>query len=521
MAGTDQGSDVDQSHAPTRFPQLLSSPPAAMSREQSLALLAGGAGLALASPTWWPTLRELATFWLNNPSYQFAWLVVPTLMYLLWERHGPHGPAIHPQPDFTGLPVALAAALCWGAATLMNIEVGRQLACVLIVQGLALSTLGWRAYWTLFPVLGLLFLLVPNGDLLQPALRVVTIRSLDLFAAIAGLPHAVDGYALSVGENNYFVLPECAGLPYFNAAVFLGYSFGLLLYRSIFRIAAMTLFGAFLGVLSNVLRVNAIVLIDWQRGSQMALTDHGQVQWAALFVTFGLLLYVLHRLKAEAGPVAPDSVPPGPAGPLRRLAPVATGIAVLVVSGGVAWLIADERDRSRRLDGTPIPLALRGWDLASPGAGWIADPQTGTGSLSQTYRRDGRQLEVHIVATLTPAAKLPDSRFALGDGRNWREQNAQQQVNCVASDCLTLWHVTWKAPKTADLRHVYCAYSIGGFATTSEFALRAAQGWHRLRRSGSLPRFIAFAVSEPLLPPEELAGTFRMLQSAVEGPRRD
>ena len=483
-----------------------------------MAWLAGGAGFFLALPALWPTLLELTAFWRNNSSYQYAWLVVPMLVYLLWERHGPHGLAIHPEADFTGLPVALAAALCWAAAMLMNIDVGRQFALVLILQGLAMSILGWRTYRTLFPILGLLFLIVPNADLLQPALRLVTIRALELFAAIAGLPHAVDGYALSIGQNRYFVLPECAGLPYFNVAVFLGYSFGLLMYRSISRVVAMILFGAFLGVLMNVLRVNAIVLIDWMRGSQMALTDHGQVQWVALFVSFGLLLYVLHRLKAEAAPVAAPPVPPGQLCPVRRLAPVATGLAVLLVTGGLAWLTADEGDPSRLADSAAMPQELRGWERTAPAAAWVAEPQSRTESLRQTYRRDGRELDVRIVATLTPAAKLPDSQLVPGDGKTWREQQAQQQAVCVASDCLSLWHVTWKAPKTAELRHVYYAYSIGGFATTSKFALRAAQGWRRLWRSDSKPRFIAFAVTDPPPAAEELAGIFRMLQSAVESP---
>lgn len=507
---------------PSRRPVVVfeSSPAASPGRGRRIALLAGGAGLALASVTLWPTLLELATFWTNNRAYQVAWLVIPMLAYLLWERHRPDAAAIDPQPDLTGLPVAVAAAVIWAAATLMNLDVGRQFAVVLVLQGLALTTLGWRAYWTLFPVFGLLFLVVPNGDLIQPVLRMITIRALELFGVISGLPHAVDGYALSIGENRYFVAPECAGLPYFNVAVFLGYSFGLLLYRSMARIAVMILLGAFLGVALNVLRVCGIVLVDWVRGSQMALTDHGQVQWVAMFVTFGFLLYVLHRLKAEADPAALPPAPPGRAGPARHLAPVAAGLAVLVVTGGVAWLTALERDPSRRFESPVVPGNLPGWELASPSAAWIADPKNGTESLRQTYRRDGREFDVRIVATLTPAAKLPESQFLPGDAEHWREQQAQQLVGCVAADCLTLSHVTWRARNAADIRHVYSAYSIGGFATTSRLALRAAQGWSRLWSRESKPRLIAFAFSDPPPAADEVARTFRTLQSAAENPGR-
>lgn len=492
-----------------------------MSRDRRIAFLGGVAGVALASLTLWPTLLELATVWTNNPAYQYAWLVVPMVVYLLWEHHGPSGLAISPRSDLTGVPVAFAAALCWGASTLMNIDVGRQFALVLAVQGLAMSTLGWRAYWTVSPVLGLLFLMVPNGDVLLPVLRTITVRAIELFAVIAQLPHAVEGYAVSIDKNNYIVLPECAGLPYFNLAIFLGYSFGLLMYRSIFKIVALALFGGFLGVLMNILRVTAIVLIDWIRDSQMDLSDHGHLQWIALILTFGLLLYILNRLKADTEPVATQSVPRGQLGPARRFAPVLTGLTVLMVTGGVLWLIGSEPHPPRGDQAAAMPRNLLGWELASPAAAWVSDPQSSTESLSQIYKRDGRDLKVLIVTTLTPEAKLHEFQLVPRDGKTWHEQLTQKQVACVADDCLTLQHVTWMARETGEVRHVYFAYSMGDFTTISKFSLRASHGWHRLSRRDDRPLSIAFAANDPPPSADEIAGAFRVLQTSLDNAHRD
>jgi hypothetical protein len=47
-----------------------------------------------------------------------------------------------------------------------------------------MALLGARAYWRLFPILALLFFMVPAGDALQPILRCITIKSIELCAAM-------------------------------------------------------------------------------------------------------------------------------------------------------------------------------------------------------------------------------------------------------------------------------------------------------------------------------------------------
>ena len=134
-----------------------------------------------------------------------------------------------------------------------NVDVVRQFALVLALQGVAMSTLGWSSYWKLFPVLALLFLLIPAGDLLQPALLSLTVKSIEIFASLAHLPHAIQGQFVHIGPHRYIVADACSGLAYVTLATFLGYSFGCLLYRSFFRIAALAAFSAFLGVVCNSL----------------------------------------------------------------------------------------------------------------------------------------------------------------------------------------------------------------------------------------------------------------------------
>lgn len=508
--------DSSQVEADSAAKIAAESRPAKMTKGSKDAIAGGIAGCLLVCLVMWSTFLEMAASW-TSEQYQYAWLILPMVVYLLGRHHRRVSLPIIPRPDFAGVFVAVGAAACWGAATLMNIEVGRQFALVLALQAVAMSTLGWRSYWKVFPILALLFLMIPSGDLLQPALRALTAKSIEMFAVVTNLPHSVEGYVVFIGTQRYIVTDDCSGLSYVTLATFLGYCFGLLLYRSFFKIAALAVFGAFLGVFFNVLRVNAIVLIDWVRGSQMA--EHGTIQWIALFLALGVLFYVLSRLSAGAAttaPVAPGATAPAQTIPTRRFAPVAAGLSVLLIAGSAVGLSTNELRSPRGTQTGLFPRNISGWELASPAAVWSVDQQGRTESTRLIYQQGGRDMQVAIVETLSSAAKLQDSKLAPRDKYLWRERQVRTEAACDASDCFTLLHSTWQRDKSRELRHVYYAYSIGNLTTDSRFRIRAAHGWQRLTRGGDRPRMIAFTLDDAAPDVDELAAAFRNIQAALK-----
>jgi exosortase len=514
--------DRDSGHIEPNLAATTAAEPSrvVMAQDCKDALLGGITGCVLVSLVMWPTLLEMTASWRNNEAYQYAWLVMPMVVYLLGWHHRLTRLPVSPRPDFTGVFVVIVAAACWAAAALMNIDVGRQFALILALQGVAMSTLGWRSYWRLFPTLALMFLMIPSGDLLQPALRVMTVKAIELFAVVANLPHSVEGFVIFIGTHRYIVVDECSGLSYATLATFLGYCFGLLLYRSVFKIAALSLFGAFLGIFSNVLRVNSIVLIDWVRGSQMDLTAHGTIQWIALFTTLGFLFYVLSQLKIDARSATPVVTAPEQANPIRRFAPVVAGLSVLLIAGSTAGFSTNEVRPPQGMQTGLFPQNISGWKLANPVAIWSVDQQTRTESITLTYQRNGHDMEVVIVETLSPTARLPESRLAPHDKNIWRERQVQHEAACVVSDCMTLLHSTWQRDKSQQLRHVYYAYSIGSFTTDSRLALRAVHGWDRLTGERDNPRLIGFISEDAAVDIDELAAAFQILQSAVNDSNR-
>ncbi len=180
--------------------------------------------------------------------------------------------------------------------------VGQHIALVLTLQGIALCALGKSTYLKLLPIMLLLFLMIPCGDIFQPILRDLTLEWLGWFATLANLPYTIDGYRITIATQKYIVLAACSGLSLFTLAGFLGYSIGLLLFRSTGKVFALAALGAALGILTNAIRVSLIVAIDWINGTQMDLADHMDIQWLLLAFLIGGLLYLSTRLKHEDWP---------------------------------------------------------------------------------------------------------------------------------------------------------------------------------------------------------------------------
>ena len=482
------------------------------------ALQGGAVGCLLVGFVLWQPLISMMHVWRNNQAYQYAWLIVPLLIYLLGWHHRAAPLLTRPKPDMSGVLIAIVGALCWMASDLMNVDAGGQLAFVIAIQGVCMAAVGWRCYWRLFPFFGLLFLMIPCGDFLQPALRHLTIKAIEFLVVALHLPHQVNGFQISIGENAYVVLNECAGLPHFLLATFLGYAFGLMLYRSFCKVLALAVFGAFIGILSNFLRVSGIVLIDWIQRSQMPLTAHGNIQWAVLFACLGLLFFVLGRLEEDGFSQGQEVATAKPEIFFPPWPPVFAGAAVLIICGASVWGTSSGAYFGGDMLIHTMPRSVSGWKLATLAQAWSVDSQNTTRSLLLNYQRDDDVLRVRITEITSAAAKLQDSESAPGKTNIWHETDIAGQVACVATVCTKLMHTTWVNGATEEHQHVYSTYALGDFFTTSKFALRAAYGWGRLLRGTNKPRLIVLtldsAVTAEVL--EEFAVMVRSFQSTLE-----
>jgi exosortase len=486
-----------------------------LNRHWNTVLIWGLPGFILAALALWPTVTDLARIWTGNESYQYGWLVMPMVVYLLGWHRRQEVLSMTPQPGYAGVLVAAAGAMLWGMTLAMNLDVGRHVALVVVLHGVAMALLGARAYWRLFPILALLFFMVPAGDALQPILRSITIKSIELFAALAGLPYQVEGYIVHIGTHRYIVVEECTGLSFVTLAAFLCYSLGCVLYRSFWKVASLAFLGAVFGIFSNAVRVNSIVMVDWLRGTQMSLTSHGAYQWAALLLTLALVFLALSRLAIEPAEQPPLARPtPRPAQRIY-LAPLLAGLMVLVIAGSMSMQMADHpRLRSAR-ETAVARQDIQGWERDAKPTAWTVDHANLSESVTQTYHRDNQVMHVRFIHALAPAAKLSGSYFAPEEKSAWHESAMKKYSACTGSHCVTLLHTTWqrKQGKGSARYHAFYNYGVGHYVTDSKLLARAVHGWRRIAGQSDTPYMIGLIFENDVPAEIDLAATFEAIRS--------
>lgn len=453
-------------------------------------LFTGGAGVLLVLLAMWPAAQDMLLIWSTSDPYRYAWLVLPTFVYLLGWHHREALLATSPAPGFAGVPVVACALLLWLFSSVVDIRLGQHLALVVALQGVALCTLGWPAYRRLLPVMLLLFLAVPSGDLLQPVLRELTVQWIEWFALAMDFPLSRDGYTVYIGEHRYVVIDACSGLATFTLAGFLGYSFGAMLYRSLPRVLAFAALGGLIAILSNALRVCTIVALDYLQGSQMSLEEHGDVQLVLLLVVLGLLLYLTCRLPGEARPV--EALPGNRRtvgeqfrGQRISYAPMTVGALVAVVIGTFQWL-------------SPVPVVHAGSvdsplrDLAANyrDSQWMGEPAGGILELPVSPGLDAR---IHV--SPTGAGRMPERLMVRPHGEGWRHSATRSHRDCSANGCIDFTEMVWTRAGISESRHSFHAYFVGETLTRSKLRQRLLSGWLRLWGSRDTTGVLAFLSS--------------------------
>ncbi len=475
-----------------------------------------GIGMTLVILALWPTLTDMAYHWSHTEAYRYAWLIFPLLVYLLGWHYREELMGLTPKPTLSGLLIVIFGALMWSLSKLININVGQHTAFVVIVQGMIVSSFGWRIYRKYLPLWAMFFLLVPYGDLLQPVLRSITVRSIELFVTMIGLPHHLEGFVILVGSQSYIVIDECAGLPYFTMATFLGFSFGLLLYRSVLKILGLTLFGAFLGILSNVIRVNAIVMTDWLVGSQMALSDHGNFQWFALFIALGLLFFILNQLEVEKLPNSKPLFKVGNLNSLQKSAPVVSALVVVVMISVIYSLPLNNLHPPQLATIDIQSMTLGNWELTSTDSEWMVDHESESGVLTVAYQKDGRTLQIVVIEALDAYGKLSEAKLTPNDGSVWLHRKSNDFKSCInGAGCVKMNHTVWQN-KSMEQRHIFYTYGVGSFNTDSKLLMRAAQSWGMMTDNKVRSRLIGFIFEEIPTRKDDLAELFMEIQSTLD-----
>ena len=228
-------------------------------------------------------------------------------------------------------------------ADALDINEGRQIALVGMMQALFLGVLGWRVYRVLmFPLL-YLFLMVPSGEFLLGPLQKIAHAGSVLMLKASGIPTFTEGMMIDVPTGSFSVEPGCAGLNFVLTAIALSLLYGYMFYRTWQARVTCVAVALVTAIVANIVRIYLIIALAQFTHRAFDITDD-HILWGWGFfavIMLGLMWFGLRFAK----PAGPRPLPPfhGGNSPLRTVS-----AAVLVVGlAGVALFFAQSAPIAR------------------------------------------------------------------------------------------------------------------------------------------------------------------------------
>ncbi len=242
-------------------------------------------------------LQSLLTNWSRDgdPGY----VVVAISLYFAWRllQRVAEKPA---QPSRLALLFLFAAGFLSFAGHAAQVQVVQQFALWLQIGLWIAVVLGWRALRLMLPALLILLFALPLFDFLTDPLRQMAVAVTRQLLHWFGIPAFIDGYHITVPAGRFFVAGGCSGLNFLIAGTMIGYLHAYLHFSHRWRQLVVIALAAALAVVSNWVRIVALVLIGYHTEMRSELVyQHGTFGWWVFAGAMGLFFLFAHLLAAN------------------------------------------------------------------------------------------------------------------------------------------------------------------------------------------------------------------------------
>lgn len=258
-------------------------------------------------------LQAIVHTWMSNDDYSYGFLIPVISAYLLWEKRRELSTIDYRMywPVFPLLLSAVAVSVYGILGSSGNVSM---MAVPLLVLLFAAFCFGIRATRHLLLPLGFLFFMVPVPAFIERSLGVylksVSSRLGGCFIDLAGIPVHVSGNIIDLGVTQLQVVDACSGLRYLLPLVALGVIYAYFFERAYWKRVVCVAATIPIALLINVLRIGITGVLTEKFGPSMAEGFfHDFSGWVMFLVAF-VLLVALGRLLA----LFPAKAAQGPAG---------------------------------------------------------------------------------------------------------------------------------------------------------------------------------------------------------------
>lgn len=320
-----------------------------------------------------PTFAWLWAKWMGNQTYSHG-LVVPLLCAYLLFRERDRLNAQTLRPTWIALVPLVALLFAWSLSFAAGVQLGAEILLPLILLAAILFTSGPTvARLAGLPIL-LFYSAITIWDYLNPALQKMTVLANDVILGALGVPAFINGNFVEIPSGWFEIEGGCSGLHFFIVAVTLAAVYGHLYYTTTLRKLALILIGAVMAMITNWVRVSAVIVAGHltEMQSYLVREDHYVFGWVLFVFALVPFFYVARRLEEAGASDDRDRSKVAAANRAVAVAPSFVALSVVLVLAVVAW--------GRIVLHTPVPVVI-----TLPSIDGMAGPDRYTGTWAPRF----------------------------------------------------------------------------------------------------------------------------------------
>ncbi len=237
-------------------------------------------------------IADAVSLWWRISTYNHAFLILPISLLLVSEKKD-YLKTIQPEPCYWGLFGMAGFALIWLGSYAADVSEGQHFAIMGMIQALLLTALGATVFRTLlFPIL-YLWLMVPTGTFLLPALQWIATYQTEALLSLSGIPVFTQNTLIEVPSGLYTVAPGCAGLNFIFTALALAPLYAYYMYNGLAKRLMAVAIMLVVAIAANALRIFAIIALAEFTNKRIDIVDDHLLYGWGFFVLVLLLMAMI------------------------------------------------------------------------------------------------------------------------------------------------------------------------------------------------------------------------------------
>ncbi|MGD8569872.1 MAG: VPLPA-CTERM-specific exosortase XrtD [Gammaproteobacteria bacterium] len=464
-------------------------------------------------------LMNLVAVWGSREEYSYGYLVPFVVAFLIWQKKEDLQ-RIKFEGSWSGVVVVIAGLLLYMLGELSALYVVVQYSFLVVLTGLILSLVGWRAFKKIWvPLLILAFMIpLPNFILrtLSAELQLISSQIGVWVIKAFGISVLLEGNVIDLGEYKLQVVEACSGLRYLFPLMTFGFITAYFYKSELWKRMLIFLSTIPITVLMNSIRIGIIgVTVEYWGQSMAEGFLHDFEGWVIFMTCTGVLfleMWLLARVgkqKRSLGSVFAIELPrksaPGNVPVSRSLPSSYIGVALLLAFMTTAALLMPEREEIQppRKQFALFPLVIDGWQGKDERLEKIYVDALKFDDYIMADYRDSRQREVNFYVAYYGSQRKGESAHSPRScipGGGWQiESLTQRSIDGVKVNNYPLQVNRTVIAKGQDRQLVYYWFQQRGRVITNEYMVKWYLFWDALtknRTDGALVRLTAYVTPE-------------------------